>query len=98
MADSVNLDRINNNLRPISENDPELFRLATEEAERMAREGKLSAPLFTGVDRKTIILAMKYIGANTVRDFVVDTSKGNNLKFFFEIRLFLYKIIYSFSC
>lgn len=89
MADAVNLDRINNNLRPISENDPELFRLATEEAERMAREGKLSAPLFTGVDRKTIILATKYIGANTVRDFVVDTSKGSNLKMFLKLDLFL---------
>jgi len=75
MADAVNLDRLNNNLRPISEYDPELFRLATNEAERMAKEGQLSVPSWTGVNRKVILVATKYVGKTTVKDFVVDSPQ-----------------------
>lgn len=85
MADAVNLDRLNNNLRPISEYDPELFRLATNEAERMAKEGQLSVPSWTGVNRKVILVATKYVGKTTVKDFVVDSPQGKLEKIFKDL-------------
>lgn len=74
MMDAENLYRLNEGLRPIRYADARLYEFALNEASRMAKEGRLSAPSFAGQTKDMVVIAMYTVGKTTVREFVFDVN------------------------
>lgn len=85
MMDAENLYRLNEGLRPIRYADARLYEFALNEASRMAKEGRLSAPSFAGQTKDMVVIAMYTVGKTTVREFVFDVNDGM-FRFYFRKR------------
>jgi len=76
IIDTINLDRLSSNLRPLRELTPKLYELTQKEADRAAQAGKLIAPAFSGVTKNTILFATHIVGKTTIREFVFPSEKS----------------------
>ncbi len=60
---------------PISASVPSLHALATKEAERMLASG-VSEPNLSATKGNTALIAYKFAGATTVREFLYDVNQS----------------------
>jgi hypothetical protein len=73
ILDAVNLNRLNNGLRPLKQALPRLYELAQSEADRILAAGKLTEPNLKSFN-KTVVVASLWSGEATVREFVFDVN------------------------
>jgi len=76
IIDTINLDRLSSNLRPLRELTPKLYELTQREADRAAQAGRLIEPAFTGVTKNTILFATHVVGKTTIKEFVFPSEKS----------------------
>ena len=62
-------------MEPIIELNPRLFQLADKEAERMLASG-VSEPNLSATKGNTALIAYKFAGATTVREFLYDVNQS----------------------
>ncbi len=75
IMDAVNLNRLNNGLRPLKQALPRLYELAQREADRMLAAGKITEPNLNSYN-KTVLVASMWSGEATVREFVYDVNNS----------------------
>jgi hypothetical protein len=80
MLGLTNMERFKIGFGPISASVPSLHALATKEAEKMLASG-LSDPDFSVLNghdhtHNSLMLAYKFAGATTIREFLYDVNKS----------------------
>lgn len=75
IMDAVNLNRLNNGLRPLKQALPRLYELAQREADRILAAGKITEPNLSSYN-KTVVVASMWSGEATVREFVYDVNNN----------------------
>ena len=74
VIDSVNLNRLNQGLKPIRQAEPRLYELAQKEADRMILSGKLSKPCLKSLNKNAILIATSVVGENSIKEFVFNVN------------------------
>ena len=78
IMDAVNLNRLNNGLRPLKQALPRLYELAQREADRILAAGKITEPNLSSYN-KTVVVASMWSGEATVREFVYDVNNSKTI-------------------
>lgn len=86
VIDSVNLNRLNQGLKPLRQAEPRLYELAQKEADRMILSGKLSEPDLKSLNKNAILVATSVVGENSIKEFVFNVN--DSMKYLFLL-LFL---------
>ena len=81
VIDSVNLNRLNQGLKPLRQAEPRLYELAQKEADRMILSGKLSEPDLKSLNKNAILVATSVVGENSIKEFVFNVN--DSMKYLF---------------
>lgn len=78
VIDAVNLNRLNQGLKPIRQAEPRLYEIAQKEADRMILSGKLSEPDLKSLNKNAILIATSVVGENSIKEFVFNVNDSMN--------------------
>lgn len=81
VIDSVNLNRLNQGLKPLRQAEPRLYEIAQKEADRMILSGKLSEPDLKSLNKNAILVATSVVGENSIKEFVFNVN--DSMKYLF---------------